>query len=280
MSKIVRNISEVLGLSSTTIVRLLLNHFRWDQNVLTGRQRSFHLIQCMYRSFNNLERFWDDPDRLFQQCKIPNPTSSPSADYNPLSPQPTDVQKSSTKTKGPQLVTCRTWDHFSSVYYRSILVVLSVAVMQTSLHMSSTHYPVATNTVWHVGSSIWNPVSIRIALDTASLVHPDVIKSSTMSKSADFWARIHDWNSDTSTAWLIHMLSPIRSLTGVLANPATPLLSYDHPCQITLTRSLVIHVLASFVSIVWNNGMIRSNAHCWSNGRRKIETNRWPANGC
>lgn len=108
MSKIVRNINEVLGLSSTTIVRLLLNHFRWDPNVLTGRQKNFRLIYCMYRCLDYLERYWEDPDRLFQQCKIPNPMSSPSVDYNPLSPQPTDVQKSSTKIKGAQLVPCRT----------------------------------------------------------------------------------------------------------------------------------------------------------------------------
>jgi hypothetical protein len=99
MAKIVRDVNEVLGLPSTTIVRLLLNHYHWDQNVL---------IQYMYRCSNDLERFWEDPDRLFKQCKIPNPMSSPSVDDSPLSPQPNDVQKSSAKTKGVQLVNCRT----------------------------------------------------------------------------------------------------------------------------------------------------------------------------
>ena len=37
MSKIVKETSEILGLSSLTIVRILLNYFRWDQNILTGK---------------------------------------------------------------------------------------------------------------------------------------------------------------------------------------------------------------------------------------------------
>ena len=37
ISKVVKEIGEILGLSSSTIVRLLLNYFHWDKNTLTGR---------------------------------------------------------------------------------------------------------------------------------------------------------------------------------------------------------------------------------------------------
>lgn len=36
IKKIVREVSEILGLQSTTIVRLLLNYFHWDKDTLTG----------------------------------------------------------------------------------------------------------------------------------------------------------------------------------------------------------------------------------------------------
>lgn len=36
IKKVVREISEILGLPSTTIVRLLLNYFHWDKDTLTG----------------------------------------------------------------------------------------------------------------------------------------------------------------------------------------------------------------------------------------------------
>jgi hypothetical protein len=41
MSKIIKDINEVLGLPSATIVRLLLNYFRWDKDILTGKIKSF-----------------------------------------------------------------------------------------------------------------------------------------------------------------------------------------------------------------------------------------------
>ncbi|CAF1481348.1 unnamed protein product, partial [Adineta steineri] len=46
ITKTTREVNEVLGLPSTTLVRLILNHFHWDKNTLT-------------------ERFYDDPEKLF-----------------------------------------------------------------------------------------------------------------------------------------------------------------------------------------------------------------------
>jgi len=37
ITKITKEVNEVLGLPSTTLVRLILNYFRWDQNTLTGK---------------------------------------------------------------------------------------------------------------------------------------------------------------------------------------------------------------------------------------------------
>jgi hypothetical protein len=37
IKKTVKEINEVLGLPSTTMVRLLLNYFRWDKDILTGK---------------------------------------------------------------------------------------------------------------------------------------------------------------------------------------------------------------------------------------------------
>ena len=36
MRKLIAEANEILGLSSNAIVRLLLNHFRWDRDTLTG----------------------------------------------------------------------------------------------------------------------------------------------------------------------------------------------------------------------------------------------------
>ena len=36
ISKTTKEVNEVLGLPSTTLVRLILNYFRWDKNTLTG----------------------------------------------------------------------------------------------------------------------------------------------------------------------------------------------------------------------------------------------------
>ena len=35
--KLIAEANEILGLSSNAIVRLLLNHFRWEKDTLTGR---------------------------------------------------------------------------------------------------------------------------------------------------------------------------------------------------------------------------------------------------
>ncbi len=39
IKKIVKEVNEILGLPSTTMVRLLLNYFRWDKDTLTGKIR-------------------------------------------------------------------------------------------------------------------------------------------------------------------------------------------------------------------------------------------------
>jgi len=39
IKKVVREVSEILGLPSATIVRLLLNYFHWDKDTLTGSRR-------------------------------------------------------------------------------------------------------------------------------------------------------------------------------------------------------------------------------------------------
>lgn len=40
MSKITKEVNEVLNLPSTTLVRLILNYFRWDKNTLLGTMRN------------------------------------------------------------------------------------------------------------------------------------------------------------------------------------------------------------------------------------------------
>ncbi|CAF0955219.1 unnamed protein product [Adineta steineri] len=91
MSKLIREANEIINLSSTTIVRLLLHHFNWDINTLT-------------------DRYWEDSDRLFRKLNIPNPNSSPSSiDYNPLSP-PSNIEQNplSPTSSNSKLVTCKT----------------------------------------------------------------------------------------------------------------------------------------------------------------------------
>jgi hypothetical protein len=41
MRKTIQQVNEILGLPSTTLVRLILNHFRWDSNMLTGTYTSY-----------------------------------------------------------------------------------------------------------------------------------------------------------------------------------------------------------------------------------------------
>jgi hypothetical protein len=37
MAEIIREINEILNLPSATMVRLLLNYFHWDKDILTGK---------------------------------------------------------------------------------------------------------------------------------------------------------------------------------------------------------------------------------------------------
>ncbi|CAF3142256.1 unnamed protein product [Rotaria sp. Silwood2] len=67
ITKTTKEVNEVLNLPSTTLVRLILNYFHWDKDTLT-------------------ERFFEDPDKLFQTLNVANPNLSPSLQWNPLSP--------------------------------------------------------------------------------------------------------------------------------------------------------------------------------------------------
>ena len=39
INKTTSELNEILGLPSTTLVRLILNYFRWDKDILTGHSR-------------------------------------------------------------------------------------------------------------------------------------------------------------------------------------------------------------------------------------------------
>ncbi|CAF1091786.1 unnamed protein product [Rotaria sordida] len=67
ITKIIKEVNEILNLQSTTLVRLILNYFHWDKDTLT-------------------ERFYEDPDKLYQTLNVANPNLSPSLQWNPLSP--------------------------------------------------------------------------------------------------------------------------------------------------------------------------------------------------
>ena len=84
MRRTINQVNEILGLPSTTLVRLILNHFQWDKNTLTGTCR-IRSTECRL-SFSCSDRFYDDPDRLFLKLNIANPYISPSLQWDPLSP--------------------------------------------------------------------------------------------------------------------------------------------------------------------------------------------------
>ncbi|CAF3039456.1 unnamed protein product [Rotaria sp. Silwood2] len=89
MTKIIKEINEVLGLSSVAMARLLLNYFHWDKDTLT-------------------DRYWEDPDRLFRILNIASPNLSSTDDYNPLSP-PSYVERDPLlNSTSRELVTCKT----------------------------------------------------------------------------------------------------------------------------------------------------------------------------
>jgi len=44
IKKTTKEVNEVLGLPSTTLVRLILNYFRWDKNTLTGKNILYEYI--------------------------------------------------------------------------------------------------------------------------------------------------------------------------------------------------------------------------------------------
>jgi hypothetical protein len=39
ITKIIKEVNDILGLPSTTMVRLLLNYFHWDKDTLTGKRK-------------------------------------------------------------------------------------------------------------------------------------------------------------------------------------------------------------------------------------------------
>ncbi len=107
IEKIVKEVNEILGLPSTTMVRLLLNYFHWDKDTLTGKikiiiySKKKSLLFC-------LDRYWEDPDKLFRILNFPNPNVSPSINYNPLSP-PADTEPDSLlSSKNANFLLCKT----------------------------------------------------------------------------------------------------------------------------------------------------------------------------
>ncbi len=56
ITKTTREVNEVLGLPSTTLVRLILNYFRWDKNTLTGKVFYLNRFQKTFRIFRTFLR--------------------------------------------------------------------------------------------------------------------------------------------------------------------------------------------------------------------------------
>jgi hypothetical protein len=44
IKKTAKEVNEVIGLSSTTLIRLILNYFQWDKNTLMGIEFHFFLL--------------------------------------------------------------------------------------------------------------------------------------------------------------------------------------------------------------------------------------------
>ena len=82
MTKTAKEMNEILGLPSTTLVRLILNHFHWDKNTLTG----ISIKKRIFYQLISLDRFYEDPEKLFCTLNVANPYLSPSLQWNPLSP--------------------------------------------------------------------------------------------------------------------------------------------------------------------------------------------------
>lgn len=112
MDTIVREINEILGLSSVSLVRMILNKFQWDKHTLTGEK----IIQLLDLSLKlkifsrcKLEQFYENPDRIFEILKVPNPYISPSLQWDPRSPGIFPVVESSADEINSYIgITCRT----------------------------------------------------------------------------------------------------------------------------------------------------------------------------
>ena len=115
IKRITNEVNEILSLPSTTVVRLILNYFQWDTDALTGKFFvSLYFKQetkSLFLLFG-LERFFEDPEKLFRTLNVANPSLSPSLQWNPLSPIPVQEQNPMVEVavsgtdKGT--VTCRT----------------------------------------------------------------------------------------------------------------------------------------------------------------------------
>lgn len=58
--------------------------------------------------FLDLERFYEDPDKLFQTLNVANPNLSPSLQWNPLSPACAPVSDPMRTAIDNPINTCRT----------------------------------------------------------------------------------------------------------------------------------------------------------------------------
>lgn len=109
IKKITNEVNEILSLPSTTFVRLLLNHFKWDKDRLIGFVQKYRICFLFSYLKLNLEQFYDDPDRLFEIIKVANPNISPSVQWDPISPGIMPNQGPLLPTKSSiQILTCHT----------------------------------------------------------------------------------------------------------------------------------------------------------------------------
>ncbi|CAF0746266.1 unnamed protein product [Didymodactylos carnosus] len=90
MKKISNEVNEIMNLPSPTMVRLLLNNFHWDANVLT-------------------ERFYEDSSALFRKLNIVNPFPQTPVNANSQSPlSPSDNPLLHDISQNSDVVLCKT----------------------------------------------------------------------------------------------------------------------------------------------------------------------------
>lgn len=92
ISKTTKEVNEILSLPSTTVVRLILNYFKWDKDTLTGRKIFYNFKAKAIKLYSYLEQFFNDSNNLFEKLNIANPYLSPVLQSSPFSPGYVPVQ--------------------------------------------------------------------------------------------------------------------------------------------------------------------------------------------